>query len=753
MKPVTEAIRFPRRDLLKAGGALLIGFAIRDAARAQEPEGVAVALGPDQPDPSRLDTWIAIHADNTATIFIGFVELGQGCSTALLQLAAEELDLDMSQVKSIRLESHTMPNQGGTVASASIARGGPRIRSAAAEARQALLKMASQKLDTPVKRLTVSRGVVSVASDPKKSVTYGALVGGKPFHLPYTGTAPLKSWREYKIVGARIPRRDMPDKAAGKYVHMQHVRIPGMLHGRVVRPRGQGAYGDGAPVLKVEEESIADIPGARVIRKRDFIGVLSVNEWDAVRAARQLKVTWDQPAALPGTAGLHQQMRGARTTDRMVLNNGNVTAAFDAAAHVVSQTYQGPYQSHAPFGPNCALADVKPDTALVMCSTQNIYDTRRKIAQVLGLALEKITIRYYEGSGTYGRSCYDDASQAAAILSQAAGQPVRVQFMRWDENGWDNFGPAQLADIRAGIDAAGKIVAYEYHGWQHNWSITETSQQLALGTRAAESPGPGSQEVSPFNLGAMYAIPNMRLVNHRVDGIRYLKGANLRSPLDVSFSFASEQTIDELAFLAGMDPYEFRQRNIRDERWLGVLNAVAQTAGWTPRRPADRSDRRRADTRLVNGRGIALGTHTSSYAAAVADIEVDRETGKIVGRHMYGALDAGLCVNPGCLENQISGMLVQATSRMLKEEVTFGSTNVTSLDWNSYPILRFEECPAVTAMVVQHLDAKSSGGGEEVMGPAAAAIANALFDATGVRLREYPLTPARVLTALQRRLV
>jgi len=744
MKSANESLTFPRRDLLKAGGALLIGFAIRGAARAQTADGVALVTGPDQPDPTKLDTWIAIHADNTATVFIGFVELGQGCSTALLQLAAEELDLSMSQVKSVRLESHTMPNQGGTVASASVARGGPRIRAAAAEARQALLKMAARKLDTTVDRLTVSEGVVSVARDPKKSVTYGELVGGKPFNLPYTGTAPLKPSSEYKTVGQRIPRLDIPDKVAGAYVHMQHVRIPGMLHGRIVRPRGQGAYGDGARVLSVEEGSIAGIPGARVIRKRDFIGVVAANEWDAVRAARELKVTWDRPAALPGTAGLHQQMRAAKTTDRMVLDEGDVSAAFGSAAHVVSQTYRGPYQAHVPFGPNCAVADVKADSALVMCSTQNIYDTRRKVAQVLGLAVEKIAIRYYEGSGTYGRSCYDDAAQAAAILSQAAGQPVRLQFMRSDEHGWDNFGPPQLADVRAAVDAAGKLVAYEYHGWQHNWGTTETSQQLAFGTPAAESPGPGSQEVSPFNLGAMYAIPNMRLVNHRVDGIRYLKASNLRSPLDVSFSFASEQTIDELAFLAGMDPYEFRRRNIKDERWLGVLNAVAKAAGWTPRKGGPTS----TGARLLKGRGIALGTHTSSYAAAVADIEVDRETGKIVARHLYGAIDAGLCVNPGCLENQISGMLVQAASRMLIEEVTFSATNVTSLDWNSYPILRFEDCPAVTTIVVQHLDQKSSGGGEELMGPAAAAIANALFDATGVRLREYPLTPARVLPAL-----
>jgi len=747
MKSVTETFTFPRRDLLKAGGALLIGLAIRGTARTQTPEGVAMVTGPDQPDPNRLDTWIAINADNTATIFIGFVELGQGCTTALLQMAAEELDLSMSQVKSIRLESHTMPNQGGTVASASVARGGPRIRSAAAEARQALLNMASQKLDMPVDQLTVSEGVVSVANNPRKSVTYGQLVGGKPFNLPYTGAAPPKSFRDYKVVGQRIPRLDIPDKAAGKYVHMQHVRVRGMLHGRVVRPAGQGAYGDGASVLSVDEASIAGIPDARVIRKRDFVGIVAPNEWDAVRAARQLRVTWDRPAALTGTAGVFQQMRAAKTTDRIVLDNGDVDKAFASSAHLVSQTYRGPYQAHAPFGPNCALADVKSDSALVMCSTQNIYETRRKVAQVLGLAVEKIGVRYFEGSGTYGRSCYDDAAQAAAILSQAAGQPVRVQFMRWDEHGWGNFGPAHVGEIRVGIDAAGKITAYEYHGWQHHWNATETSQQLAIGTLAAESPGPGSQQVSNFNLGAMYAIPNLRLVNHRVDGSRFLKGSNLRSPLDVSFSFAQEQTIDELAFLAGLDPYEFRRRNIKDENWLGVLDAVARAANWTPRQ----RERKQDGARIAAGRGIALGTHTSSYAAAVVDVEVDRETGKVVARHLYGAIDAGLCVNPGCLENQISGMLVQAASRILKEEVTFSSTNVTSLDWDSYPILRFEECPAVTPIVVQHLDQKPSGGGEELMGPAAAAIANALFDATGLRLREYPLTPARVLPALQRR--
>jgi CO/xanthine dehydrogenase Mo-binding subunit len=359
---------------------------------------------------------------------------------------------------------------------------------------------------------------------------------------------------------------------------------------------------------------------------------------------------------------------------------------------------------------------------------------------------EKIRVQYYEGASNYGHGCQDDVAQAAAILSQAAGKPVRLQFMRWDEHGWDNYGPAHLGEVRAAADANGRIVAYEYHGWQHNWITVETSSQLALGMAAAEREGGAAQQVSPLNLGSMYDAPNLRLVNHRVPGAGYLKGAWLRSPLDLSFSFASEQAIDQLAYLLNIDPYEFRRRNIKDERWLGVLDAAAQAAKWSPRRAASSLSK----AKVVSGRGIGIGTHLASYGAAVAEIEVNRETGRIVAKHVYGAIDAGLVVNPGNVENQISGQLVQTVSRMLKEEVTFNKTNVTSLDWNTYPILRFEECPEVTPVVVQRLNERSSGAGEEVMAGAAAAIANAFFDATGARMQEYPLTPARVLAALKR---
>jgi CO/xanthine dehydrogenase Mo-binding subunit len=737
----------PRRDFLKSGGAMIVGFSLGEALFGQSRIDTASARMPvpGPPDAKQIDTWLAIHADNTATIFIGFAELGQGNSTALLQVAAEELDLGMSQLKTVRLDTSITPNQGGTYSSASIQRGGPQVRTAAAEARFALLQLASKNLNAPVDRLTVAKGVVSIKDNPAQSITYGALVGDKPFHLAFTGTAPLKTPAEFKIIGTGIPRNDIPDKVSGRYVYMQHVRVPEMLHGRVVRPRGQSAYGAGAKVLHVDESSIRNIPGVRLIHRGDFVGVVAENEWNAVRAAQQLKITWDVTPALPGVDHVYEAMRAAKTTDRTVLERGDV-GIFGSAPHVVSLTCHGPYQAHAPFGPNCALADVKPDSATVMCSTQDVYGTRGKLAPVTGLPADKIRVQYYEGSGTYGHSCYDDVAQAAAILSQAAGKPVRLQFMRWDEHGWDNYGPAHVGDVRAAADATGKIVAYEYHGWQHNWSLVETSEHLATGKPPAEWPGAAAQQINAGNLGAMYSIPNLRLINHQVSGMSYLKGGWLRSPLDLSFSFASEQAIDHLAWLVNRDSYEFRKRNITDIRWMGVLDAAAKAANWQPRR----SNSNQSSSPIVNGRGIGLGTHLASYGGAVAEIEVNQETGRVVAKHLYGAIDAGLAVNPAFVENQISGQLVQAASRMFREEVKFNTTNVTSLDWNSYPILRFDECPEVTPVVVQRLDQKSSGAGEEVMAATAGAIANAFFDATGVRMHEYPLTPARVLAALKR---
>jgi len=732
-----NATEFSRRDLLKGGGALVIGFSLAGAGSAAAARGDVA--GP--PDPNAIDSWLAVNRDNTATIFLGKVELGQGNTTGLLQIAGEELDLDMSQLAAVRVDTNVSPNQGATVSSSSIHRGGPQLRAAAAEARQVLLQLASMRLGVQVGSLTVSKGVVAVGGDPSRSVRYGDLLGDKPFNVKLTGTAPQKPIGRYALVGTRVARLDIPDKVSGRYVYMQHVRAPNMLHGRVVRPRGQGAYGAGAKPASIDEGSIKHIP-ARIVRKGDFLGVVAEHEWDAVKAARELKVAWQADASLPGD--LFEAMRAAKTTDTVVIDAGDAGKALAQAAHVAAATYRCPYQAHVPFGPNCALADVGADRALVMCSTQDPYASRGMLAEVLGLPVEKVRVQYYEGSGTFGHSCYEDAAQAAAILSQAAARPVRVQFMRADEHGWDNYGPAHLAEVRAGIDADGRLVAYEYQGWQHGWIANETSHELALRTAPKERTAGTSIIVNRISTGSMYAVANRRVVSHAVPMTGYLKGAPLRSPLDLSFSFASEQIIDELAHAAKIDPLAFRRKNIADARWLGVLDAAAAAAGWQPRVAVSSP----ASAEVVTGRGIGLGSHHVSYGAAVAEIEVNRRTGEIVARRVFAALDAGLIVNPALVENQIVGQAIQAVSRVLKEEVTFDGNGVNSLDWVSYPVLRFAEHPQVTAIVVQRLDEPSTGAGEEVMGATAAAIANAVFDATGVRLRQYPMTAERVKAAL-----
>jgi CO/xanthine dehydrogenase Mo-binding subunit len=735
--------RFSRRELLKTGGALIVGFSFFGGASKSEAAERGKLAGP--PDPNDVDSWIAVHADNSATVYFGKCELGQGNTTGLLQIAGEELDLDMNQLSAVRLDTHVTPNQGATSSSSSIHRGGPPLRAAAAEARQTLLVLASVKLGVPPGSLSVSKGIVSVEGDPTRSVSYGVLIGDKRFATKISGSAPLKPSSRYRLVGQSVPRVDIPEKMSGKYVRAQHLRASNMMHGRVVLPRGQRIFGSSVTPLTVDEGSIKAIPGVRVVRKGNFIGVAAEREWDAVKAARALKVVWQETPRLPGNAGLYDKMRSDKTTDTVIADIGETIEGFAKAAHIAGATYRGPYQGHIPFWPNCALADVGPNSALVQSSSQDIYFSRGQIAKVLGFSEDQVRVQYFESSGTFGRSCYEDASQAAAIMSQALGRPVRVQYMRWDEHGWDNYGPAHLADVRAGVDASGKIVAYEYHGWQHGWTVNSTVHDQVLQVHPAErTGGTNSITVNPVSTGSMYVIANRRVISHAIPMEGYLRGAALRSPLDLNYSFASEQTIDELAVAVKMDPLQFRRQNIGDKRWLGVLDAAAEAAKWTPR--VSGSSLSNAD--VVTGRGIGLGTHHVSYGAAVADIEVDKRNGNIVVKRLFGALDAGLAVNPGLVENQIIGQMIQSVSRVLKEEVLFDDQGVTSLDWSSYPILRFAEHPDVVPVVVQRLDEPSTGAGEEVMGATAAAIANAFFDATGVRLRQYPMTAERVRQAL-----
>jgi CO/xanthine dehydrogenase Mo-binding subunit len=722
-----------RRGLLKAGGALVVGFALDPRALAQAPP-------PAGPDLKQVDTWLAIHADNTVTLAIGFVEFGQGATTALPQVAAEELDIGLDQIRLVQHETDVTPNQGGTYSSASIARGSPQVRAAAAEARAALLTLAADRLGVPVDRLTVRRGVVSAAG---RTVTYGQLVGGKRLRLTVSGKAPVKRPDQYTVVGQASARRDLPAKVRGTYEFIQHVRLPGMLHGRVVRPRGQRAYGSGARLMAVDEASIAGA-GARVLRRGDFLGVVAEREWDAVRAAGLLQARWDETPTLPPFDQLHARLQSGPTEDSVVLQKGDAAKALAAGGQTVTLTGFGPYQAHAPFAPNCALADVKAGGAEVICSSQDIYTLRRELSALLGLPQDSVRVKFAPGSGTYGHSCYDDVAQAAAAMSQLAKAPVRVQFMRWDEHGWDTYGPAHVGKVTVSAGADGKITGYQYDGWQHDWSQTEVTDQLATGAKPGEWAVFPSDQVALATCGGQYAIPNRKLVNHRAPGGPWLRGAWLRSPLDLSCAFVSEQAIDELAFRLGQDPCAFRKTNIADPRWEGVLDAVCKASGWIPRQAHAQGQ----GGSVVRGRGVGLGTHLQSWGACVAELEVDKATGQVRILRLTGAIDAGLVVNPGIVEAQITGQMAQLASRMLSEEVTFDEHGVTSLDWSSYRVLRFADCPEITPVVVQRLHEPSMGAGEECMAAGAAAVANAFFDATGARMTRYPFTPERVKAAL-----
>jgi CO/xanthine dehydrogenase Mo-binding subunit len=749
---------FSRTAFLKGGGALIVGFSALGAGLAGKAHADLITY-PAAP-PSSLDGWIAIHADNTVTVLSGVIEMGQGTTTGLRQVAAEELDIAVEQIRWVRPETGVTPSQGPTYGSRGIRFGSPGIRAAAAYAKQALLGLASAQLGVPVASLTVDRGVVSGGG---RSVSYGALLGDKRFNVTMptlelaAGAAPAKSPSAYKVVGTRVPRVDIPDTVSGAHTYLHNVRVPGMLHGRVVRPRGQAAYGTGATVISIDESSIKNIPGVRVIRRNGFVGVVAEREYDAIQAAAQLKVKWEGKPTLPSSGNIFKQMReqdaAGQTTNTIRASAGDVGAGLAGAAKVYSATYSHAYQMHAPIAPHSAIADVQPGRALVLCSSQDIYSAQNQsLPPVLNMPANQITVKYWESGGTFGSSCYNDAAQAAAIMSQEVGKPVRVQFMRWDEHGWTGLGQAMLADVRAGVDANGKIVAYDHTAWglpYIPYNQPESSRELSgvpIPIKDLPNPpfGTGPVDTSMVN---RYTIPNHRVTGKRVDPLNgYLMAAPLRLPSGPQNTFISEQTIDELSRLANMDPIAFRKHNIGGTslartRALTVLDTIAEAARWQPK--VTGSALSAGD--VVTGRGVAW----TGNQATIADIEVNKKTGRIVAKHLYGVADAGLIINPALVESQIMGNLMMGASRGLFEAVAFSKIRVTSTDWVSYPILRFKDAPKVTTIAISRSDLPPEGAGEASHGTVLAAIANAFVDATGVRIRQAPLTPARVRAALK----
>jgi len=751
---------FSRKSFLRGGGVMIVALSAGAglAGKAQAADSPFASNGSF--DQGQIDTFLAIHSDNTATIKTGRVELGQGSTTGMIILAAEELDMDPDQILFARNDTNVTPDTGLTAGSSTISSVGPRLRSAAASARQALLGMAATQLGVPVASLSVSKGVISGGG---KTVTYGQLIGDKLFNVTMAsqsvnpGVAPSKPISSYKLVGiARTPRVDIPAKVDGTYVFVHNIRVPGMLHGRLVRPRGQGAYGDGtAPaVLSIDEKSISHIPGARVVQRGNFVGVVAPREYDAIQAAAQLKVKWAPMPAISGSGNMWKQMRAfdsaGQAPARIAAQNGNnFDRAFASAAKTVSASYMHAYNGHMPIGPACAVADVTADGALVMANTQSCYAVRTKLAAILPLPINKIRVVYYEGASSFGNSpARYDSSQAAAVMSQLAGAPVRLQFMRWDEHGWDNYGPAQLMDMRGGVDANGKIVAFEYT----HFGIPGISQTLDDPTRqqvGVPLPAPGLGAVDTTNSGTQYNIPNRTVIAKSLPLFNnYFKTSSLRAPQAPQTCFGSEQFIDELAHAAGMDPYQFRLQNITtadQNQWRDVLVGVAKLAKWQPKVAASNL----SDANVVRGRGIALGAFAGSQAGVVVDIEVNKKTGKIVVTDAYASQVAGLSVYLPGVEQQMDGNLVMGASRALSEAVTFNKAQVTSLDWVSYPIMRFKESPRTYYSIVQRTDLVPTGSGEPPAAPIPASIANAFFDATGVRIREAPMTPARVRAVLK----
>jgi nicotinate dehydrogenase subunit B len=736
-----EGSEFPRDKFLKGGGALVVGFSVLGsmAGTAKGATARTAAAGP--PNAGFLDSWVSINADNTATLYFGKIEI-TGAPTGLLMIAAEELDLDIDQVEHAEFNTEITPNQGLTAGSNSISSGGPQVRQAAAEARAVLLDLASKQLGVPASQLEVTAGVVSVKGDKSRSVKYGDLLGGKLFSAPNTGRAPVKSHTEYRLVGKRVKRKDTEAKVRGTYQYAHQLRMPGMLHGRVVRPRGQGPYGVNDEILSIDESSIKNIKGVRVVRKGNFVGVVSANEQDAIQAATQLKVTWKETKTMPGTGNLWGRFKEIKTQDRYARNIGSISSGISRASKIVESEYMVDYQAHASFGPSAGVADVKNGQATVWGASQGIYGTRNLVAGVLGMPFQNVKVIFAEGAGCYGKNLQDDAVVAAALMSQLAGAPVRVQLTRDQEHGWEFYGPATLVQIRGSVDSSGLLTSYDYTSWQQPWTSTEASDHHA--GRPINLGNFGGADLE--NAGSQYKIANHRVLGRSVPNDSGLpKVAYLRAPAAPQALFASEQAMDELAWAAQMDPVAFRKANIENFRWLGALEGAANAAGWEPYVANSKA----TTGRIRKGRGIAIGGFASTFVGIVAEIEVDTVTGKIRAKHVYAAHDCGLIINPNTVEQQVEGCVVQGVSRALIEQVKFTKSRVTSLDWESYPILRYKDAPEITTVLINRPELRSSGAGEPATAPVAAAIANAFFDATGKRIRTMPMTPGRVRNALK----
>jgi nicotinate dehydrogenase subunit B len=745
-----------RRTFLKAGGALVVTAAVPGAVIGAVTEAAGAAVPYPAVDPTALATWLTINADGSVVARSGHVELGHGVQTGLAQIVAEELDVPIGRVTMILGHTNETPDQGDTAGSTTIRVAGAQLRQIASEGRAALLKLASDQLGAPVSALTVADGVVTGGS---RKVSYGDLVKGRVltavapitvsgyggFRMSVSGSAKPKDPSRYATVGKSVPRVEVPDKVTAKATYVQDVRVPNMLHARVIHPKGIGStvvsVGDFAPA----------VPGARSVRKGNLVAVVAEKEWDAIRGAQALQVTWSDWAKLPPSDGVYAALRKLPAQDRVQMNRGDATAGMAAAAQTLTATYQTPFENHGMIGPSCAVADVRADGSVTVWSaTQYPQGLQKNVATLLGLAPERVQVMRYEGAGCYGRlsANYDDAATEAVVLSQAIGRPVRVQWSRADEHRWEPHGPGTVHDLSAGLGPDGGVVAWKHEAW-----MPTNSDSTELGAALAGKPL-NSTGIGGWTGPDLYTFPNSFEVAHGLPELGAadspygfgLRTTFLRSPGQYQITFAQEAFVDEIAARAGRDSLAFRLQYLTDQRAIAVLQAAAKAAGWDSR-PSPKPG---ASTKsgVVTGRGIALVLRDGTYAAGVAEVSVDPATGKVQVQRVTVAQDSGLIINPSAVEHQLESCVIQTTSRAMLEQVTFDSANVTSLDWSSYPILTMADSPKVQTVLINHPEIPATGVGEPAVNLIAPAISSAIFDATGVRIRTLPMLPEAVKAAM-----
>jgi nicotinate dehydrogenase subunit B len=750
-------ITLNRRHLIAGTGALTVwlGLPGLKAQAAIATKASRLALEPDQ-----LATYISINQDGSAVGWVGKVDMGQGTEIGWIKIIAEELDLPPERVSMVQGHTDLTTDQGGASGSTGIWKAGAALRNAAAEARRVLVEMASEKLGAPVERLTVVDGVVSDKSDPAKKVGYGELIGGRQFdvelewnhetgnELLVKGKATPKSPAEYKTVGkAGTRRRDVPLKVLGKLEYMVDVKVPGMVHGRMIRPPIAGAV----PVA-VDEASVKDIPGVQVVWQKGFIGLVAPREWDAVRAAKALKVTWSEvKPPFAGNASLYDHIRAAKVAKKDEENKvGDVEAAFAKAARVVEATYEWPFHSHASMAPACGVADVRDGEATIWTGSQKPHLCREGISKMLGLPEEKVKVVSMAGPGSYGRNDAGDSTMDATVLSKAVGKPVRVQGMRHEGTGWDPKAPASIHISRAALDQDGKVTAWYFETKafsRREFFRDEGSPERTLAGQLLDWP---LKPVWLFGLpGESYTFESSQKVSTTIppllDRASPLRSSHMRDPGGPQMHFAVESFMDEVALATNMDPVAFRLRYLDDPRDRAVIMAAAEKANWQPRVGA----RKQQNGDILTGQGIAYAVRGVTRVAVIAEVEVDRSTARVWARRFVVAHDCGQIIAPDLLRLTIEGNIVQTTSRALKEEVMFDQHNVTSVDWETYPIVDIKDAPeSIEIILIDHPEIPPGGAGESASRPTAAALANAIFDATGIRLRQAPFTPQRLKAGL-----